>query len=108
MGDLKMTDKTTGAEQQEWGSAFGFIVSTVGYAVGLGAIWKFPYMIGSNGGGVFLLVCIIFIVIFSNGYFCINSLKLFEINCFVNSLICSIKPSFLASIDIRKAPILAI
>ena len=58
-----MTDKTTGAEQQEWGSAFGFIVSTVGYAVGLGAIWKFPYMIGSNGGGVFLLVCVLFIVI---------------------------------------------
>ncbi len=50
-------------EKQQWGSAFGFIVSSVGYAVGLGAIWKFPYMIGMNGGGIFLLLCIIFCVI---------------------------------------------
>jgi len=50
-------------EKQEWGSAFGFIVSSVGYAVGLGAIWKFPYMIGMNGGGIFLLLCMIFMVI---------------------------------------------
>lgn len=51
------------AERQQWGSAFGFIISSVGYAVGLGAIWKFPYMIGQNGGGVFLLMCIIFAII---------------------------------------------
>ena len=50
-------------EKQQWGSAFGFIVTSVGYAVGLGAIWKFPYMIGMNGGGVFLLVCVIFCII---------------------------------------------
>ena len=50
-------------EKQQWGSAFGFIVTSVGYAVGLGAIWKFPYMIGQNGGGVFLLMCIIFAII---------------------------------------------
>ena len=50
-------------EKQQWGSAFGFIISSIGYAVGLGAIWKFPYMIGQNGGGVFLLMCIIFAII---------------------------------------------
>jgi len=50
-------------EKQQWGSAFGFIMTSVGYAVGLGAIWKFPYMIGQNGGGVFLLMCVIFAVI---------------------------------------------
>ena len=50
-------------EKQQWSSAFGFIITSVGYAVGLGAIWKFPYMIGMNGGGIFLLMCIIFAVI---------------------------------------------
>ena len=50
-------------EKQQWGSAFGFIITSIGYAVGLGAIWKFPYMIGMNGGGIFLLMCIIFAII---------------------------------------------
>ena len=50
-------------EKQSWGSAFGFIMTSIGYAVGLGAIWKFPYMIGMNGGGMFLLVCVIMIII---------------------------------------------
>lgn len=50
-------------EKQSWGSAFGFIMTSIGYAVGLGAIWKFPYMIGMNGGGVFLLFCIVFMIV---------------------------------------------
>ena len=50
-------------EREQWGSAFGFIISSIGYAVGVGAIWKFPYMMGMNGGGIFLLMCIIFAVI---------------------------------------------
>lgn len=50
-------------EKQQWGSALGFILTSIGYAVGLGAIWKFPYMIGQNGGGIFLLICIIFAII---------------------------------------------
>ncbi|RUO39130.1 sodium-dependent transporter [Pseudidiomarina aestuarii] len=39
-----------------WGSKIGFILAAAGSAVGLGAIWKFPYIAGQNGGGVFLLV----------------------------------------------------
>ncbi len=39
-----------------WGSKIGFILAASGSAVGLGAIWKFPYIAGANGGGVFLLV----------------------------------------------------
>src|SRR5690606_8088179 len=39
-----------------WGSKIGFIFAAAGSAVGLGAIWKFPYIAGENGGGVFLLV----------------------------------------------------
>ncbi len=38
-----------------WGSRLGFILAASGSAVGLGAIWKFPYIAGRNGGGAFLL-----------------------------------------------------
>ncbi len=39
-----------------WSSRWAFILVTVGSAVGLGNIWKFPYMTGSNGGSAFVLV----------------------------------------------------
>ena len=42
-----------------FGSKIGVILATVGCAVGLGSIWRFPYMVGSNGGGAFLLVFMI-------------------------------------------------
>ena len=43
-----------------WGSRLGFILASAGSAVGLGAIWKFPYMAGTNGGSVFMLPYILF------------------------------------------------
>ncbi|MCD8139002.1 MAG: sodium-dependent transporter [Planctomycetaceae bacterium] len=49
--------------RSQWGSSFGFIMALAGSAVGLGNLWKFPYMAGKNGGGIFLLVYIIFILI---------------------------------------------
>ncbi|WP_432719380.1 sodium-dependent transporter [Jeongeupia wiesaeckerbachi] len=53
-----MTDT---ANRASWGSKLGFILAASGSAVGLGAIWKFPYVAGKNGGGAFLiayLVCV--------------------------------------------------
>lgn len=47
-----------------FGSKIGVILATVGCAVGLGSIWRFPYMVGSNGGGAFLLVFMICTVFF--------------------------------------------
>lgn len=47
-----------------FGSKIGVILATVGCAVGLGNIWRFPYMLGENGGAAFLLVyisCILFL-----------------------------------------------
>lgn len=45
--------------QQRWSSHFNFIMVTAGAAVGLGPIWKFPYMAGANGGGAFVLVLVL-------------------------------------------------
>jgi NSS family neurotransmitter:Na+ symporter len=41
--------------QDFWSSPTGFILATIGAAVGLGSIWKFPYEVGANGGGAFVL-----------------------------------------------------
>lgn len=44
----------------QWSSKIGFILASAGAAIGLGAIWKFPYVVGMNGGGAFLLLFIAF------------------------------------------------
>lgn len=57
-----MTKPTT--SRPIWGSRLGFILAAAGSAVGLGNIWKFPYIAGENGGGAFVLVyliCIVFV-----------------------------------------------
>ncbi|MFY0783490.1 sodium-dependent transporter [Peribacillus simplex] len=48
------------SKQDQWTSKLGFILAAAGSAIGLGAIWKLPYMTGENGGGVFFLLFILF------------------------------------------------
>ena len=48
----------------EWSSRLAFILAAAGSAVGLGNIWKFPYMAGENGGGAFVLIYLFCIVVF--------------------------------------------
>jgi len=46
-------------KQEQWSSRFAFILAATGSAVGLGNIWKFPYITGENGGGAFVLVYVL-------------------------------------------------
>ncbi len=47
----------------QWGSKFGFIMAAAGSAVGLGNIWRFPYLTGENGGAAFVLVYVLCVVL---------------------------------------------
>jgi NSS family neurotransmitter:Na+ symporter len=50
----------------EWSSQLGFVLAAAGSAIGLGNIWRFPYVAGESGGGAFVfvyLICVVFIAL---------------------------------------------
>lgn len=53
---IGISKKGSKKEREEWGSRKGFILATVGSAVGLGNVWRFPTVVAENGGGAFVLV----------------------------------------------------
>ncbi|AYY66136.1 sodium-dependent transporter [Staphylococcus hominis] len=50
------------SNQSQWKTSTGFILASAGSAIGLGAMWKFPYMAGIYGGGAFLFLFLIFTI----------------------------------------------
>ncbi len=46
--------------REHWGSRIGFIFAAAGSAIGLGSLWRFPYVAGDSGGGAFVLLYILF------------------------------------------------
>ena len=51
------------ADKNEWGSNLSFILAMIGSAVGLGNIWRYPYVLYSNGGGAFYIPYIVAILV---------------------------------------------
>lgn len=47
-------------QKEQWSSKIGFILASAGSAIGLGAIWKLPYVTGISGGGAFILLFLVF------------------------------------------------
>lgn len=54
---------TMKSQHGEWSSRLAFIIAATGSAVGLGNIWKFPYITGENGGGAFVLVYLVCVLL---------------------------------------------
>ena len=50
-------------DREHFQSRLGFLLVSAGCAVGIGNVWKFPYVTGQNGGGVFVLFYLLFLVL---------------------------------------------
>ena len=50
-------------ERETFQSRLGFLLLSAGCAIGIGNVWKFPYMVGNNGGGIFVLFYLLFLAI---------------------------------------------
>ena len=49
-------------KRENFGSRLGFLLVSAGCAIGIGNVWRFPYVAGQNGGGVFVLFYLLFLV----------------------------------------------
>lgn len=49
-------------QRERLGSRLGFILLSAGCAIGIGNVYKFPYMVGENGGGIFVLIYLLCLV----------------------------------------------
>lgn len=65
-GAMMSTDSTDAGppEAETWASRLGFLYATAAAAIGLGSLWRFPYVAGANGGGAFVIVYIGFVALF--------------------------------------------
>ncbi len=52
-----------GPVREQWGTKIGFVLAAAGSAIGLGNIWKFPYVAGENGGAAFVLIYLICVLV---------------------------------------------
>ncbi|XP_067651364.1 sodium- and chloride-dependent betaine transporter-like [Haliotis asinina] len=67
VGLVEMAEDTSGDDErhkrEHWSSRWDYIMSMIGYCVGFGNLWRFPYLCNRNGGGAFLIPFLVFIVI---------------------------------------------
>jgi len=60
--ELSKAKQIDNNERGQWSSKIGFLMASIGSAVGLGNIWGFPYKMGANGGFAFLIIYLALLV----------------------------------------------
>lgn len=50
-------------ERESFASRLGFLLVSAGCAIGIGNVWRFPYIVGQNGGGIFVLIYLVMLVV---------------------------------------------
>ena len=58
---MKNASKPSAGARESFGSSFGVLVALAGSAVGLGNLWRFPYLMGQNGGAAFIIIYVAFV-----------------------------------------------
>lgn len=58
-----------GHKRDQWNNDLEYFMSVLGYAVGYGSLWRFPYIMYKNGGGTFLIPYIFFIIVIAGPIF---------------------------------------
>ena len=58
-------------EREKFGSRLGFILVSAGCAIGIGNVWKFPYICGQYGGAAFVAIYLVFLVIMGLPIICL-------------------------------------
>lgn len=54
--------ETSNVKRESFKSRLGFLLVSAGCAIGIGNVWRFPYVVGENGGGIFVLFYLLFCV----------------------------------------------
>lgn len=62
--DANNSIMTNAPAREKFGSRLGFLLISAGCAIGLGNVWRFPYIVGQYGGGAFILIYLIFLLAF--------------------------------------------
>ena len=50
-------------QRETFQSRLGFLLLSAGCAIGIGNVWRFPYVVGANGGGIFVVIYLLFLAI---------------------------------------------
>jgi len=67
-----MTNKGDSTFREKWGTRIGFLLAAAGWSIGLGNIWRFPYVTGKYGGGAFVLLYLVSLIVIAVPLFIIE------------------------------------